>query len=159
MHNPYQLKMEYKVKKVVEIEFDSDDEDAVVLAQQPFETVMGTGFQDYLNHLSTKFLARRSDIIVTSTLSLTLTPEDDGYVPTHFALIDEAGIWEYVMKRQEYRAMAIQSCRLRTLGHHNYSYHSSTFGLTLSDQTAESDQSEEEDEYFETGMQQSQMPD
>ena len=94
---------------------------------------MGTGFQDYLNHLSTKFLARRSDIIVTSTLSLTLTPEDDGYVPAQFALIDEPGIWEYVMKRQEYRAMAIQSNQLKSGGHHNYSYHSSAFGLTLSD--------------------------
>ena len=39
-HSPYQLKTNYAVHKVEEIEWDSDDEDAVVLAQQPFETVM-----------------------------------------------------------------------------------------------------------------------
>ena len=59
------------------MELDSDDEDALILAQQPFETVMQTGFKDYLNHLHTKFIARRSDIIVSSTLSITLTPMDD----------------------------------------------------------------------------------
>jgi len=42
---------------------------------------MQTGFKDHLNHLSTKFIARRSDIIVSSTLSITLTPQDDGFVP------------------------------------------------------------------------------
>ena len=31
-YDPYQLKTTYQVKKVEEIEFDSDDEDAVVLA-------------------------------------------------------------------------------------------------------------------------------
>lgn len=62
-----------------------------------------------MNHLNTKFLARRSDIIVSSTLSVTLTPEDDGFRPTHFAEIEDYEIWEYVMRRQEYRAIKIVS--------------------------------------------------
>ena len=114
MYDPYQLKTTYLVKKVEEIEFDSDDEDAIILAQQPYETVMQTGFKDYLNHLNTKFLARRSDIIVSSTLSVTLTPEDDGFRPTHFAEIEDFEIWEYVMKRQEYRALKIQSNAIKS---------------------------------------------
>jgi len=59
------------------MDLDSDDEDAVVLQPQPYETNMSIGFPDYLNHLLTKFIARRSDIIVSSTLSITLTPNDD----------------------------------------------------------------------------------
>ena len=91
------------------MELDSDDEDALILAQQPFETVMQTGFKDYLNHLHTKFIARRSDIIVSSTLSITLTPMDDQFVPIHFASIGEDEIWDYVMKWQEYRAFGVNS--------------------------------------------------
>jgi len=45
------------------------------------------GFSNYLNHLETKFIARRSDIIVSSTLSITLTPIDDGFKPCHFATV------------------------------------------------------------------------
>lgn len=70
---------------------------------------MQTGFKNYLNHLNTKFIARRSDIIVSSTLSITLTPIDDMFVPAHFAFIDAEGIWDYVMKRQEYRAYGVVS--------------------------------------------------
>ena len=37
----YQLKTIWQVKQVDEIEWDSDDEeDALILAQQPYETVM-----------------------------------------------------------------------------------------------------------------------
>ena len=66
-------------------------------------------FKDYLNHLSTKFIARRSDIIVSSTLSVTLAPEDDGFEPSKFALLNEKEIWMYVVLRQEYRAYQIKS--------------------------------------------------
>lgn len=38
-YEAYQLKTLYQVKQVEEIDFDSDDEDALVLAQQPYETV------------------------------------------------------------------------------------------------------------------------
>ena len=82
------MKTLYKVQQIDEIELDSDDEDALILAQQPFETVMQTGFKDYLNHLNTKFIARRSDIIVSSTLSITLTPLDDQFMPIQFANVD-----------------------------------------------------------------------
>lgn len=105
----YQLKTNAQHKAVEEVEFDSDDEDAIVLAQQPYETIMQTGFADYLNHLSTKFIARRSDIIVSSTLSVTLTPQGEEFEPAHFARIDSDDIWDYVMLRQEYRSFFIKS--------------------------------------------------
>ena len=74
---------------------------------------MSTGFGDYLNHLDTKLLARRSDIIVSSTLSITLTPvDDDGYKPSQFAKVTPKQIWEYSMLRQEYRAFFVVSNKI-----------------------------------------------
>ena len=70
---------------------------------------MQTGYADFLNHLDTKFLARRSDIIVSSTLSITLTPIDDGYVPAPFAKLDARQIADYVALRQEYRSFLVES--------------------------------------------------
>jgi len=58
-----------------------------------------------LNHLDTKFLSRRSDIIVSSTLSITLTPmDDDRFKPKNFAKMDQEEITEYVDLRNEYRS-------------------------------------------------------
>ena len=72
---------------VKEPELDSDDDEVVTLAEQPYESVQDTCFRDYLNHLSTKYIARKSDIKVTSTLSFTLTPESDGFEPAKFTIM------------------------------------------------------------------------
>ena len=94
-----------------------------------------------MNHLSTRFIARRSDIIVSSTLSITLTPIDDTVEPIHFSLIDADGIWDYVMLRQEYRATQINSNKLPKL---QQGYGQSTESSILS-----SRHDEEESEYSE----------
>ena len=132
VHDPYQMKTIYKVKDVQEVELDSDDEDALILQQQPFETIQQTGFSSYLNHLDTKLIARRSDIIVSSTISITLTPQDDsanhfsraclgqgptdhkdgkkqGFVPFSLANAQYEDIWEYTMLRQRFRSFPISS--------------------------------------------------
>ena len=62
---------------------------------------------DMLNHLNTKFLTRRSDIIVSSTLSFTLTPQDD-FLPTSFAKLTREEIDKYVDYRSEFRAKTIK---------------------------------------------------
>ena len=77
---------------------------------------MQTNFKDFLNHLSTKFIARRSDIIVSSTLSITLTPEDDGFVPCKFAFINADEIRDYVNLRQTFRSSRIESNSIPKLG-------------------------------------------
>jgi hypothetical protein len=41
--------------------------------------VMSVGYGQLLTHLPTKFRSRRSDIIVSSTLSITLIPSDPEY--------------------------------------------------------------------------------
>ena len=88
---------------------DSDDEEGMMMKPQPYDTTRSIGFTDYLNHLSTKFIARRSDILVSSTLSITLTPIDDEFEPAHFATIENEEVWKYVMLRSEYRASQVKS--------------------------------------------------
>ena len=71
------------------------------------------GHPDLLTHLPTKFLARRSDIIVSSTLSITLTPQDGFvYTPVELANISEEDTQEWVRKRHIFRSKSIQTARL-----------------------------------------------
>lgn len=92
----YQLKTISQIKKVEEVDWDNEDEDALILAHQPYETVMQIGFKDYLNHKSTKFIARRSDIIVSSTLSITMSPQNDMFIPCKFSKIKQPELNDYV---------------------------------------------------------------
>lgn len=59
---------------------------------------MSISQSDMLNHLSTKLLTRRSDIIVSSTLSITLTPQDD-FTPTSFAKLTREDIDRWIHYR------------------------------------------------------------
>lgn len=88
-----------------EVEFDEDDDDALVLALQPYDTVMSVGYGAYLTHKPVKFLARRSDIIVSSTLSITLTPADSEYRPLDKGLLtpEQLSIWCH--KRHQFRGL------------------------------------------------------
>lgn len=78
-YEPWQLKNFYEIKNEEQIDFESDDEDALILALQPYDTVMNVGYSHLLTQIPTKFRARRSDIIVSSTLSITLSPCDGDY--------------------------------------------------------------------------------
>lgn len=94
------------------MDFESDDEDALILALQPYDTVMSVGYNKHLTHLPTKFVARRSDIIVSSTLSITLTPLDDGYKAKNLVKLDPEEIRDWVDMRQEFRAKDIYTAKI-----------------------------------------------
>ena len=91
----YQLKCAYQIQNEEEVEFDEDDDDALILALQPYDTVMSVGYGDLLTQKPIKFVARRSDIIVSSTLSITLTPADSEYRPLDKGTLssDQLSIW------------------------------------------------------------------
>lgn len=67
-NDPYQLKTVYGI--VPDDEFDpyDDDEEAVQLELQPYDTASSIGFAHLLTQKPVKFRTRRSDIIVSSTL-------------------------------------------------------------------------------------------
>lgn len=64
-----------------------------------------------LNHLNTKFLTRRSDIIVSSTLSVTLTPVED-FVPTSLANMTPEDRDSWVEHRSRFRAAKVTQATL-----------------------------------------------
>ena len=65
------------------------------------------GYGHLLTHTPVRFNFRRSDIIVSSTLQVTLTPADSGYKPLDHALLSKESITDWVNKRHEYRALSI----------------------------------------------------
>ena len=70
------MKTVYKTTKA-EV-FDSDTSSEEEEEDQPFDTVMTIGYNHHLTHLPTRLVFRRSDILVSATLSLTLTPIERG---------------------------------------------------------------------------------
>lgn len=101
------MKTVYKIHEREEVEFSDDDDDALVLALQPYDTVMSVGYGHLLTHKPIKFVARRSDIIVSSTLSITLTPADSDYRPLDKGLLtpEQLSIWCH--KRHEFRGIVV----------------------------------------------------
>lgn len=64
---------------------------------------MSVGYGHLLTHKPVKFVARRSDIIVSSTLSITLTPADSEYRPLDRGLLDPTQLSVWCHKRHEFR--------------------------------------------------------
>ena len=98
------------------MEFDSDDEDNLILTIQPYDTLMNVGYSDMLKHSLTKFLSRRSDILVSSTMSITLTPMDE-FMPTstNNMKMGDADLERWVNLRHEYRALNSHQAKLTPL--------------------------------------------
>ena len=69
---------------------------------------MSVGYGDFLTHRPVKFVARRSDIIVSSTLSITLTPADSQYRPLDKALLSPEQLAVWCHKRCQYRGMNVE---------------------------------------------------
>jgi len=70
---------------------------------------MSVGFGQLLTHLPTKYSTRRSDIIVSSTLSITLIPSDPEYRVKDLCLIKDEEIDRWVDIRSIYRASKVST--------------------------------------------------
>ena len=69
---------------------------------------MSVGYGELLTHKPIKFVARRSDIIVSSTLSITLTPADSDYRPLDKAVLTPEQLSTWCDKRCVYRGMQVR---------------------------------------------------
>jgi len=102
------MKQCYKiVTKEVESESE-DDAEAEYDEPQPFETVTSIGYKQLLSQMPTKFLHRRSDIILSSTMSITLAPIERGFVKKNLTEMSEGEIKEWVDLRQEFLSKNIK---------------------------------------------------
>jgi len=73
---------------------------------------MSVGYGHLLTHKPIKFVARRSDIIVSSTLSITLTPADSEYRPVDKALLSPEEFSDWCDKRHRFRGMNVKIASL-----------------------------------------------
>jgi len=77
-YHPYQGKVVYDIQEEdSDYEFSEDqNEDALMEQEQPYETTAGIAYKEILKQLPTGELAKRSDIMITSTLSMSMFPKD-----------------------------------------------------------------------------------
>lgn len=108
--NPFQQKVCYRVEEDTSISQDSDqllDEDILFAAEQPYVTPTGIGFKKLLRQLPVEELAKRSDIMITSTLSMSLFAKDDREVNRlKIALMSHKEIREVVAERHSFNAVS-----------------------------------------------------
>lgn len=78
---PFQQKINYTWKEdSSEIDVESDEEDAMQAQEQPYETATSIAYDKILKQIYMKEKAKRSDIIISSTLSVSLFPKDQRIV-------------------------------------------------------------------------------
>ena len=84
----------------------SANEDQICLMEQPYETSTRIQFKEYLKHLNLHEIFKRSDITITSTLSLNLFPKDKRK-NTNIDLLqmNYDQLIEYILNKNEYNAL------------------------------------------------------
>ena len=65
---------------------------------------MNIGYRHHLTHLPTRFIFRRSDILVSSTLSVTLTPLESGFERKNLVEMSEKELDDWINLRFEFLA-------------------------------------------------------
>lgn len=81
---------------------------------------MSVGYGHLLTHKPVKFVARRSDIIVSSTLSITLTPADSDYRPLDKGVLNPEQLSIWCHKRHEFRGLNVMVATLDFLDDPDY---------------------------------------
>lgn len=65
-------------------ESSSTDEDVLLANEQPYKTSANIGFSHLTKQVPIKEFTKRSDIMITSTLSMSLYPKDNREIENHF---------------------------------------------------------------------------
>jgi len=108
---PYQQKVQYNAvavsSEVVDESDRSPNEDDLCAEEQPYETPTSIAYQPWLKQIPIVELARRSDIVITSTLSQNLIAKDKRLINEKcFALMKRSELREYIDELNAFRAMA-----------------------------------------------------
>lgn len=72
--------------------------------------------------MPTRFVTRRSDIVVSSTLSITLTPQDSAFEPVDIRRLTDEELTEWIDKRNEFRAMNVGTAHMALSDHEMSDY-------------------------------------
>lgn len=104
---PYQQKVFYEAYvDSDENDDESDDDDDLCTLEQPYETITRVGYKESLKHIPTEEVARRSDILVTSTISMSVYPVDRRLISCKYrALMDDDELRNYMDERNSFKAL------------------------------------------------------
>ena len=108
---PYQQKVEYDAvadsSDAGDESNQSPNEDDLCAQEQPYETPTSIAYQPWLKQIPIVELARRSDIVITSTLSQNLIAKDKRLINEKcFALMKKSELREYIDELNAFKAMA-----------------------------------------------------
>ena len=105
-NHPYQSKICYQAyadSSEMEDPSHSPNSDDLAGEPQPFETPTYLGFKENLRQVKTNEIAKRSDIVITSTLCMNLFPKDKRIIRTKYrALMDLEQRREFVDEKAEF---------------------------------------------------------
>ena len=107
---PYQQKVEYDAlpdsSDVGDESNATPNEDVLCAQEQPYETATMIAYRPWLKQIPIVELARRSDIVITSTLSQNLISKDKRLINEKcFALMKRSELKEYIDELNAFRAM------------------------------------------------------
>ena len=105
---PYQAKIWYQAyadSSELENPSHSPNSDDLAQEQQPFQTATYHGYKEGLKQIKTNEIAKRSDIVITSTLCFNLFPKDKRIISTKYrALMNDEELKEYVDEKAAFHA-------------------------------------------------------
>jgi hypothetical protein len=91
---------------MTENEEDEINEDLLFAQEQPYVTPTSIAYKELLKQVPTEELAKRSDIMITSTLSMSIFPKDKRIIMHQKrALMSRAELREYLDEKQAFQAM------------------------------------------------------
>lgn len=111
-YEPYQQKIWYDVEKDLVVQSPSSDdevnEDALQAEEQPYVTTASIAYKELLKQVATGELAKRSDIMITSTLSISMFPKDKRLIQARKRAefqTDDKKLQEYVDEKNAFTAL------------------------------------------------------
>ena len=104
---PYQQKVNYTWKEdSSEIDIESDEEDAMQAQEQPYETATSIAYEKILKQIYLKEKTKRSDVILSSTLAVSLFPKDQRRIEECFRIeMDDTEMKDFIDEKNAFNSM------------------------------------------------------
>lgn len=108
VHEPYQIKNFYQIQEDSSdlLTESSENEDDLAAEEQPYMTACRIGYKHQTKQLYTKEMCKRSDIMITSTISMSLFPKDQRMIEQHMRVyMDELQMIDFVDEKNAFQSM------------------------------------------------------
>ena len=84
----------------------STDEDVLFAAEQPYMTVTNIGYRPLTKQINIPDIMKRSDIMITSTLSMSIFPKDQREInKQYFGLMSNSELTEFIDEKNAFNSL------------------------------------------------------